>query len=136
MHLKAAQGRPNHHCCRKSSSGLRGEFYHMFPRYDKSYICDVIQGVIQFAHLIRIASSSKAMVSLMKTVQLGVIKETSSTISAPKEARKPWERSVISATKAPSATRSSSRGRRPTTIPKEPNFHSIHTPKSCTKKLA
>ncbi|XP_010647983.1 uncharacterized protein LOC104878836 isoform X1 [Vitis vinifera] len=74
--------------------------------------------------------------SLMKTVQLGVIKETSSTISAPKEARKPWERSVISATKAPSATRSSSRGRRPTTIPKEPNFHSIHTPKSCTRKLA
>ncbi|KAL6545856.1 hypothetical protein OROGR_009730 [Orobanche gracilis] len=32
-------------------------------------------------------------------------------------------------------SRSSSRGRRPITVPTEPNFHSTHLPRTCTKKL-
>lgn len=33
------------------------------------------------------------------------------------------------------ACSSSSKAKRATTVPKEPNFHSLHVPKSCTKKL-
>ncbi|XXG64739.1 hypothetical protein AAC387_Pa05g2609 [Persea americana] len=66
--------------------------------------------------------------------QLAVIKETS-TISrtnvSPCETQ--VERRTISTT---STSRSSSRGKRPSTVPKEPNFHSIHVPKSCTKTPA
>ena len=62
--------------------------------------------------------------------KLGVIEETSSQILRPKEEGKPSESG------APLAIKSSSRGRRPVTIPKEPNFNSIHVPKSCTRKAA
>ncbi|KAF8404832.1 hypothetical protein HHK36_009721 [Tetracentron sinense] len=70
----------------------------------------------------------EAAVSVVSAGQLSVIEETPSTISRPKEA--------ATITNSAAAPRSSSRGRRPPTIPKEPNFHSIHVPKSCTKKLA
>ncbi|KAI3972701.1 hypothetical protein MKX01_019359 [Papaver californicum] len=69
--------------------------------------------------------------SLVSLVRLGIIKETSSTISRPKEAKKETV-GHITATIKP-AGRSASRGRRPTTVAKEPNFHRIHVPKSCTK---
>ncbi|KAI6701536.1 hypothetical protein NL676_015860 [Syzygium grande] len=71
------------------------------------------------------------------TGQLSVIKETSAMDCESKEAAKIRERGASSATKpTPSGTsRSSSRGRRLPTIPKEPNFHDIHVPKSCIKKL-
>ncbi|KAF5448362.1 hypothetical protein F2P56_028906 [Juglans regia] len=77
-----------------------------------------------------VMSSRKEAVSLVTPGKLGVIKENPSKILTTKQVAKP--------TKASSHTtpRSSSRGRRPPTIPKEPTFHSIHTPKSCTRKLA
>ncbi|KAI8532556.1 hypothetical protein RHMOL_Rhmol11G0222900 [Rhododendron molle] len=56
--------------------------------------------------------------------QLTVIKETSSAPSRSEEAAEP------------SHCRDTSRGKRPKTIPKEPNFHSVHVPKSCTRKVA
>ena len=55
-----------------------------------------------------------------KTARLGVIEEVA----------KPSKNEASS-----SVPRSMSRGRRPTTIPKEPYFHTIHVPKSCTKKV-
>ncbi|KAF4382023.1 hypothetical protein G4B88_006655 [Cannabis sativa] len=69
--------------------------------------------------------------------RLGVIKEKSSTIPRRKEAAKPSKHSISSTTEAscPVAPRSVSRGRRPSTMPKEPNFHSLHVPKSCTRKV-
>ncbi|OMO75333.1 hypothetical protein CCACVL1_16223 [Corchorus capsularis] len=68
-----------------------------------------------------VGSSRKKLVSLMKPGQLGTINET----SRPKETSEPKGSRTSLATK----------GRRHTTIPKEPNFHSIHTPKSCTKRV-
>lgn len=62
--------------------------------------------------------------------QLAVIKE-SSTISRTKEA--PSETQAQKSTANTASSRSSSRGKRPATVPKEPNFHSMHVPKSCTK---
>ncbi|RWR82501.1 hypothetical protein CKAN_01122100 [Cinnamomum micranthum f. kanehirae] len=63
--------------------------------------------------------------------QLAVIKETS-TISRTNVS--PCETQVERRTTSTTSTsRSSSRGKRPSTVPKEPNFHSIHVPKSCTK---
>ncbi|XP_023877798.2 uncharacterized protein LOC111990241 isoform X2 [Quercus suber] len=81
-------------------------------------------------------SSGKEMVSRMTSGQLSVIKETSSTVLTPQEEAKPCESGASPGTKASTQTtsRSLSRGRRPLTIPKEPNFHSIHVPKSCTRK--
>ncbi|KAI3410681.1 uncharacterized protein J3R85_018586 [Psidium guajava] len=69
--------------------------------------------------------------------QLSVIKETSAMDCDSKEAAKIRERGASSATKptASGTSRSLSRGRRRPTIPKEPNFHDIHVPKSCIKKL-
>ncbi|KAM3742589.1 hypothetical protein ACB098_07G079600 [Castanea mollissima] len=80
--------------------------------------------------------SRKEMVSRMTSGQLSVIKETSSTVLTPQEEAKPCESGASPGTKASTQTtsRSLSRGRRPLTIPKEPNFHSIHVPKSCTRK--
>ncbi|KAL7206192.1 hypothetical protein ACSBR2_018996 [Camellia fascicularis] len=61
--------------------------------------------------------SPKGVASTKKAMACGkqhtVIKETSST-----------------------ASRSLSRGKRPLTIPKEPNFHNIHIPKCCARKVA
>ncbi|KAI3896695.1 hypothetical protein MKW92_009092 [Papaver armeniacum] len=68
--------------------------------------------------------------SLVSLVRLGIIKETSSTVSKPTEVKIETV-GPITATKP--AGRSISRGRRPTTVAKEPNFHRIHIPKSCTK---
>ncbi|XWS40337.1 hypothetical protein CRYUN_Cryun18bG0132300 [Craigia yunnanensis] len=84
-----------------------------------------------------VASSRKKLVSLMKPGQLGVIKEMSPTMSRHKETSDPDEIGTSLATKASTsnASRPSPKGRRHTTIPKEPNFHSIHVPKSCTRRL-
>ncbi|GAV65128.1 hypothetical protein CFOL_v3_08643 [Cephalotus follicularis] len=95
----------------------------------------------QLARPRRVASCKKLMVSPVTPDQLGVIDETSTKIlRPPKEAAaKPNNRSGAfpTAKASPTTPRSSSRGRRPAaTIPKEPNFHSLHVPKSCTKKLA
>ncbi|KAK9286985.1 hypothetical protein L1049_015393 [Liquidambar formosana] len=85
-----------------------------------------------------VTPTRKAVVSPMTPGQLSVIKEKSSKFSRLEEAGKPSENDAIPATKASASTapRSSSRGKRPSTVPKEPNFHSIHVPKSCTRKLA
>ncbi|KAK8626617.1 hypothetical protein V6N13_134253 [Hibiscus sabdariffa] len=58
--------------------------------------------------------------SRKKPGQLGATKETSD----------PKESGTCSVKKA------SSQRRRHTTIPKEPNFHTLHAPKSCTKRVA
>lgn len=89
----------------------------------------------EFSFSCRATSSRKEMVSRLTSGQLSVIKETSSTVLTPQEA-KPCESGASPGTKASTQTtsRSLSRGRRPLTIPKEPNFHSIHVPKSCTRK--
>ncbi|KAJ6985116.1 hypothetical protein NC653_023178 [Populus alba x Populus x berolinensis] len=70
--------------------------------------------------------------------QLGVIKEESPEILLrPKEVAKPSKSSAYPETKASAVPRQSLQGRRrSTTIPKEPNFHTIHTPKSCTRRVA
>jgi hypothetical protein len=81
-------------------------------------------------------SSRKGTVALMTPCQLSAIKETSSKIFTPRSVAKASE-NAAPGTKASAhtASRSLSRGRRrPATIPKEPNFHSIHVPKSCTRK--
>lgn len=75
------------------------------------------------------SSKKKAVVSSKKPCQLSVIMESISTNRRPIKAAKPCGAS--SAIKA--SARTPSRGRRPATIPKEPHFHTIHTPKSCTR---
>ena len=90
--------------------------------------------LVEFSFSCRATSSRKEMVSRMTSGQLSVIKETSSTVLTPQEEAKPCESGASPGTKASTQTRSLSRGRRPLTIPKEPNFHSIHVPKSCTRK--
>lgn len=75
------------------------------------------------------------MASLITPGQrLTVIKETSSEASKSKSAGKAHEGGVTTVTKASGSTssRPSSQGRKPLTVPKEPNFHSAHKPKSCT----
>ncbi|THG08014.1 hypothetical protein TEA_029382 [Camellia sinensis var. sinensis] len=64
--------------------------------------------------------------------------EISSTASRSKEAGDPSHSDISHANKAAtsSASRSLSRGKRPLTIPKEPNFHNIHVPKCCARKVA
>ncbi|KAH7834447.1 hypothetical protein Vadar_016138 [Vaccinium darrowii] len=70
-------------------------------------------------------SMRKAMTSeLVCGKQLTIIKETSSAPSRSEEAGEP------------SHCRDTSQGKRPKTIPKEPNFQSVHVPKSCTRKVA
>ncbi|KAF9601491.1 hypothetical protein IFM89_020258 [Coptis chinensis] len=76
----------------------------------------------------------KTTLSFVASRRLSVIKETMSTISRPR-ATKSRSKDTSSAAVS-SAGRSSSQGKRPVTIPKEPNFHKIHTPKSCTKTVA
>nr|DAD48239.1 TPA_asm: hypothetical protein HUJ06_018176 [Nelumbo nucifera] len=82
----------------------------------------------------RVASLMKKTTSLASTNQLNITKETSKIVSQPKAAAESIETSTTSAKAG--AVGSSTRGRRHATIPKEPNFHNIHIPKSCTKKLA
>ncbi|OVA14576.1 hypothetical protein BVC80_1811g43 [Macleaya cordata] len=78
----------------------------------------------------RVAGTRDPKLSRISLGRLSIIKEISSAVLRPKEAKQ--EKGGITATTNP-AGRSTSRGRRPTTVPKEPNFHRIHTPKSCTK---
>ncbi|PWA81111.1 hypothetical protein CTI12_AA178950 [Artemisia annua] len=59
--------------------------------------------------------------------QLEVIKEKSSKLASDVAVAE-------NKTRAVSATRSTSRGKRPLTIPKEPYFHTSHLPRSCSKK--
>ncbi|GMP38707.1 hypothetical protein CsSME_00009855 [Camellia sinensis var. sinensis] len=82
-----------------------------------------------------VASTKKAMAC---GKQLTVIKEISSTASRSKEAGDPSHSDISHANKAAtsSASRSLSRGKRPLTIPKEPNFHNIRVPKCCARKVA
>ncbi|KAL7206221.1 hypothetical protein ACSBR2_019016 [Camellia fascicularis] len=70
--------------------------------------------------------------------QLTVVKEISSTTSRSEEAGEPSHNDISHANKAAasSASRSLSRGKRPLTIPKEPNFHDIHVPKCYARKVA
>ncbi|KAM7479071.1 hypothetical protein LguiA_027284 [Lonicera macranthoides] len=70
-----------------------------------------------------------------RKAQLSVIKETSSKILRPKEGIKPRESNAPKAAVASAKSRSSSRGRRPVTVPTEPKFHSTHVPKSCTRNI-
>ncbi|XP_002522045.2 uncharacterized protein LOC8268856 [Ricinus communis] len=83
-------------------------------------------------------SASSRINSIMTTGQLGAIVENSSTILRAKGAAKPSEPGVSLATKASisPASKPSLQGKRLTTIPKEPTFHAMHTPKSCTKRVA
>ncbi len=74
------------------------------------------------------------MISVMTTDQLGTIKENSPTILEAKKAAKPTEsrgKGSVSPVSRPSL-----QGRRFKTIAKEPNFHAIHVPKSCTRRVA
>lgn len=74
--------------------------------------------------------------SIVTTGQLGTIKETSPTILKAKEAA-PTESgadaSLVTKGLISPASRPSLQGKRFKTLPKEPNFHTIHVPKSCTK---
>ncbi|KAL7206203.1 hypothetical protein ACSBR2_019001 [Camellia fascicularis] len=82
-----------------------------------------------------VASTKKAMAC---GKQLTVTKEKSSTASRSEEAGEPSHSDISHANKAAtsSASRSVPRGKRPLTIPKEPNFHNIHIPKCCARKVA
>ncbi|KAJ6424483.1 hypothetical protein OIU84_025295 [Salix udensis] len=82
------------------------------------------------------SSITNETLSIMIPGQLGVIKEDSPTILRPKEAEKPSKSSASPEIKASAVSRQSLQGKRSTTIPKEPNFHTIHTPKSCTRGVA
>ncbi|KAB5541201.1 hypothetical protein DKX38_014175 [Salix brachista] len=82
------------------------------------------------------SSTTKETFTITLPGQLGVIKEESPEILLrPKEVAKPSKSSACPETKASAAPRQSLQGRRSTTIPKEPNFHTIHTPKSCTRRV-
>ncbi|KAI5576827.1 hypothetical protein BDE02_09G071400 [Populus trichocarpa] len=83
------------------------------------------------------SSTTKETLPVTLPGQLGVIKEESPEILLrPKEVAKPSKSSASPETKASAVPRQSLQGRRSTTIPKEPNFHTIHTPKSCTRRVA
>ncbi|PIA44273.1 hypothetical protein AQUCO_01700105v1 [Aquilegia coerulea] len=75
----------------------------------------------------------KKTISVASPCRLSVIKETSSMISRPKVS-KPRTKCTISAA-VDSSTKSSPARRRPVTVPKEPHFQRIHTPKSCSKTV-
>ncbi|KAF8410263.1 hypothetical protein HHK36_002788 [Tetracentron sinense] len=83
----------------------------------------------------RVVPARKTTVSLMSRCKLDVIKETSSATSRLKEAAKPTERGATTTPNVAASTATASRGRRPPIIPKEPNFHSIHVPRSRTDKF-
>ncbi|XP_027162257.1 uncharacterized protein LOC113762837 isoform X1 [Coffea eugenioides] len=70
---------------------------------------------------------------------LSVIMETSSGKSKPKEVEKPCKKGTIPTVvrpRAPACPGSLSRGRRPVTIPREPNFHRSHMPTSHAAKVS
>lgn len=81
-------------------------------------------------------SSKKATVSSM--AQKGhILEETSGKRMESKEMKLNQNAANSGIrTASPGVLRSLSRGRRPLTVPKEPNFHRVHVPKSCAQKLA
>ncbi|XP_031380040.1 uncharacterized protein LOC116195186 isoform X2 [Punica granatum] len=85
----------------------------------------------------RVVSKKKAMVSPM-TCELRSTKGTSGKCMKPKKESKQNENAAKSTIKAatPARSRLMSCPRRPLTIPKEPNFHAVHVPKSCAQKSA
>ncbi|KAL5857559.1 hypothetical protein ACOSQ3_005017 [Xanthoceras sorbifolium] len=79
-------------------------------------------------------SSKKKTISLITPGRLGVIQESSPTIVSSKVVPKPLENGVSPSSKISSSRPSSARRRR-TTVPKEPHFHDVHMPKSCTRRV-
>ncbi|MBA0789590.1 hypothetical protein Gotri_027745 [Gossypium trilobum] len=71
------------------------------------------------------------VVAALSRKKLGAIKEMSPTMARPLKGTSDPNKNGTSLTKKAS----SSQRRRHTTIPKEPNFHSLHAPKSCTKRV-
>ncbi|XAR52971.1 hypothetical protein NMG60_11021323 [Bertholletia excelsa] len=110
------------------------------PQRQKSIITRLERGRTNSPKLI--ASPRKAMASYLKNgKKLGVIKEeTASTALKPNEAgeqARHGDSSPAHKASNSSASRRLQRGKRPSlTIPKEPKFHNIHVPKSCTRKVA
>ncbi|KAF5733253.1 hypothetical protein HS088_TW17G00795 [Tripterygium wilfordii] len=86
----------------------------------------------------RAAPSKQDKGSLMKPGKLCAIEETSSTTTRSKEAENADDNGVCEATTASASaiSRTLPLGKRPATIRKEPNCHSIHVPKSCTRRVA
>ncbi|KDP35910.1 hypothetical protein JCGZ_09882 [Jatropha curcas] len=82
--------------------------------------------------------NGKETISIMTTCILGTIKETSPTILKTKETMNLGESGASPGTKVSvsPASRPSLQEKRFATIPKEPNFHSIHVPRSCTRRVA
>ncbi|WCJ18112.1 hypothetical protein M5689_000488 [Euphorbia peplus] len=82
---------------------------------------------------VRQASVAHGMISsVLRTGQLGTIKETSPTVmkATTRKAKESGASSVV--TKAYVSPAAASR--RSKIIPKEPNFHTMHKPKSCTRR--
>ncbi|XP_012480579.1 uncharacterized protein LOC105795484 [Gossypium raimondii] len=71
------------------------------------------------------------VVAALSRKKLGAIKEMSPTMARPLKGTSDPNKNGTSLTKKAS----SSQRRRHTTIPKEPNFHSLHAPKNCTKRV-
>ncbi|KAK6159170.1 hypothetical protein DH2020_006484 [Rehmannia glutinosa] len=85
----------------------------------------------------RLVSTKKETSSFLVPGQkLDVIHEASPEVSEVKRAGKTTGNAPLTDDAAAcAATRSSSRGRRPITVATEPNFHSTHLTRTCTKKL-
>ncbi|KAJ4716051.1 Neurofilament heavy protein [Melia azedarach] len=90
----------------------------------------------QVARTQGIEPSKRKTISLATPGRLGVIKESSPTIPRTKVVVRPMENGASPASKASAAStlRPSLLGRKPATIPKEPHFHNVHVPKSCTRR--
>ncbi|KAH9655352.1 Neurofilament heavy protein [Citrus sinensis] len=92
----------------------------------------------QIARTRGIEPSKKKTLAPTTPSRLRMIKESSPTILRTEATTKPIKKGASPVTKASAsfATRPSFMGRKPATIPKEPHFHSVHAPKSCTKRAA
>ncbi|KAJ4963136.1 hypothetical protein NE237_023075 [Protea cynaroides] len=76
----------------------------------------------------RMASAGKGTAPLASTSQMNPIKETTSAISRSKKVVNPTDNGTTAISRA-TAIRSCSRGKRPATISKEPNFQSAYVPR-------
>ncbi|XP_031261919.1 uncharacterized protein LOC116120114 [Pistacia vera] len=81
------------------------------------------------------SSKKKTINSRLAAGQLGVIKESSPTVSRTKVAAKPMDNGASQAVNKTLTPTTSSMRRKPTT-PKEPHFHNVHVPKSCVRRVA
>lgn len=92
--------------------------------------------VVKHNHFCRHVSVTAEAMAPDKTT-LSVVVETSPGNSKPKEVGKPFKKGTTTAVRptAAAGSRSLSRGRRLVTIPKAPNFHRSHMPKSCARKI-